>query len=270
MIWRRNEETKQLALCWSDKKVVCMLSTIHKADMIDAKINYRGEIVVKPTCVADYNKYMLGVDLSDQLSVYYAYDRRTRKWSRKMIYFLFERLVCNAYILYKKDFDKRIEHLSEDAQKSARRNKLTHRQFQEAIAVYLMYGSSQNEPLNASNRSTYRSTEPCLTERHFPTVITSDKVTKRKTASRRCHVCKVLAETHPGTMKQHYSSFECKDCSKTLCLGVRNCFMKYHCEENFAETARLLTECERPENETDGTNDSTDLGRVQAFLDSLP
>lgn len=47
-----------------------------------------GAVKEKPTAVADYNQYMLGMDKSDQLSSYYSFLHKRVKWWRK-VFFLF-------------------------------------------------------------------------------------------------------------------------------------------------------------------------------------
>ena len=62
-----------LALKWKDKRDVGMLSTKHSAtfSLTNRVEQDTGDSIAVPTCIVDYNKYMGGVDLSDQLSKYY-------------------------------------------------------------------------------------------------------------------------------------------------------------------------------------------------------
>ncbi|XP_067940184.1 piggyBac transposable element-derived protein 4-like, partial [Watersipora subatra] len=48
------------------------------------KVNYKGDKVCKPAVVLDYNKYMGGVDKSDQNLHYYIAARKTMKWYKKL------------------------------------------------------------------------------------------------------------------------------------------------------------------------------------------
>ena len=105
---------KILALSWLDKRKVLMLSTKHNASRTQVRTRYtirfgihhiltsilltrRGEVREKPTVVADYNLYMLGVDKLDQLMAYYSFLHKSVKWWRK-IFWLLEVI---AYIIYK-------------------------------------------------------------------------------------------------------------------------------------------------------------------------
>ena len=56
-----------LALKWMDKREVYILSGLHKAtNVISKKTNYKGQKVNKPQPVFLYNRYVSGVDLTDQ------------------------------------------------------------------------------------------------------------------------------------------------------------------------------------------------------------
>ena len=57
---------------------------------------------MKPVVVDKYNQSMNGVDLADQYTVYYSFVRRSKKWWRKVCFWLLEVATVNAYILYKK------------------------------------------------------------------------------------------------------------------------------------------------------------------------
>ena len=55
-----------LAVKFKDKKDVYMLSTIHDDSMVHRPDRrHRNQRQTKPTCIADYNKYMGGVDRTD-------------------------------------------------------------------------------------------------------------------------------------------------------------------------------------------------------------
>ena len=86
----RDVRTKKLdrvmALQWQDKRLITMLTTIYDDKMISKKRRSRfgkdnEEDVNKPLCIKEYNKYMGGVDRSDQLLSYYGFVHKTLKWS---------------------------------------------------------------------------------------------------------------------------------------------------------------------------------------------
>ena len=60
-----------------------MISTklSHSATLVEiGKTNRSNERVMKLQVIVDYNKAKQGIDLSDQLSTYYASLRRPKKW----------------------------------------------------------------------------------------------------------------------------------------------------------------------------------------------
>ena len=57
-----------------DKMEVYILSSLHKTtNVISKKTNYKGQKVTKPQPVFSYNRYMSGVDLTDQFLHYYSF-----------------------------------------------------------------------------------------------------------------------------------------------------------------------------------------------------
>ena len=90
--WRND---KKLVLAWRDKgKPTIMISTAHEGSVRTR----RGNIREKPLVVDCYNQYMGGVDIADQMGCYYSFDRKSVKWWRKLLYWLLEVSVVNAYI----------------------------------------------------------------------------------------------------------------------------------------------------------------------------
>lgn len=54
-----------LCMKWQDKREVWMLTTLHYADIVETgKHHYRTKLPIKkPTCIQDYNRYMLSIRL---------------------------------------------------------------------------------------------------------------------------------------------------------------------------------------------------------------
>ena len=92
-----------MALKWMDKRPVSMLTTIHDDTMMTKLRRTRRaeggqEEVRKPVVVEEYNRFMGGVDRSDQLLSYYGFSHRTVKWWRRAMFHLLDMAVVNAYI----------------------------------------------------------------------------------------------------------------------------------------------------------------------------
>jgi hypothetical protein len=92
---------KVMTVCWMDKKPVRALSTRHDSSMVEIQRMKKGghgerERVMKPECICDYNKHMSGVDRLDQMISYYPCTRKSYKWWKKIVLYLFEISIHNA------------------------------------------------------------------------------------------------------------------------------------------------------------------------------
>ena len=108
---RAFRDGRKLALCWraeSKKKPLFMLSSGSSARPVSVSTR-RGQ-VHKPAAVDLYNRKMNGVDVADQLTVFYSFVRKSRKWWRKT-FWLFEVAVVNSYLLYKATVARPKSHL---------------------------------------------------------------------------------------------------------------------------------------------------------------
>jgi hypothetical protein len=60
---------------------------------------------MKPQVLLDYNKRKQIMDLSDQLSAYYTYLRRSTKWYQKVAFeLIFGTAIVNTYLIYKENY----------------------------------------------------------------------------------------------------------------------------------------------------------------------
>ena len=97
-----------LAWKWMDKREVYILSGLHKAiNVISKKTNYKGQKVTNPQPVFLYNRYMSGVDLTDQFLQYYSFPCKSVKWSKKFFVHCLNMVILNANILHKKYSDSK-------------------------------------------------------------------------------------------------------------------------------------------------------------------
>lgn len=91
---------------WMDNKSVLVASNCTSAD--DTTFVKRWDRnsacfidVSAPKTIANYNRYMGGVDILDQSMEYYRTFIKTRKWTLKVILHFFDLALCNAWRLYK-------------------------------------------------------------------------------------------------------------------------------------------------------------------------
>lgn len=62
----------------------------------------RGKEKLKPEPIANYNKYMSGIDRQDQMNSYYPFLRKTIRWYKKIGIHVIQMLILYSYNLYNK------------------------------------------------------------------------------------------------------------------------------------------------------------------------
>jgi hypothetical protein len=77
-----------------------MISKIHEATIVntgrkDRKTNME---IKKPFALVQYNKFMKGIDRSDQYLSYYSVLRKTVKLSKKVVLYLLNCFLFNAFL----------------------------------------------------------------------------------------------------------------------------------------------------------------------------
>lgn len=175
---------------FKDRKLVHMLSSNSEHSLLDTG---------KPKVIDDFNKNMGGVDLNDQLCMYYKAGRPSHKWWRYVFFFLLNVSVTNAWILFKE---------------SGRGNGYTHVKFCMDLAEKLR---------NNFTSRIYRTPE-------LPAELVLERVNghdlvRIEGRSRTCKVClRKGIKTVRGYRKE--SSYECEQCKAALCR--RPCFFDFH------------------------------------------
>lgn len=203
-------------LLWRDQRVIKMISTLHDASMTES-VNANGQLVQKPQCILDYNKYKPGVGHLDHMGKYYPYTRRTVKWPKKLVYYLIHLGVLNAHILFNK-YHRGSEELLDF---------LT-----SVINAMIEYAKSLDDDDTVLSNADAVMTSPvprCLSDpptrlspplkRH--TIIPIPATKKKKNAQRRCRVCakKYIRKD---------TRYMCKECGVPLHIAEPNCFTIYH------------------------------------------
>jgi Transposase IS4 len=99
--WQRRELG---ALVWKDRRLVYLLTThISPADTTTVERRSEDRSIVQrsvPTAVADYNQHKSGVDTIDQLHASYSIGRKSKKWWPRLVWWLIDMCIINAYSLY--------------------------------------------------------------------------------------------------------------------------------------------------------------------------
>ena len=110
---RSFRDGRVLVLAWraeTKKKPLLMMSSACSSKPVSVT-SRRERVSSKPAVVNSYNHSMNGVDIADQLTVFYSLVRKTRKWWRKLFFYLLEVSVVNSYLLYKQSVDNPTNHL---------------------------------------------------------------------------------------------------------------------------------------------------------------
>uniref|UniRef100_A0A673I8T7 PiggyBac transposable element-derived protein domain-containing protein n=1 Tax=Sinocyclocheilus rhinocerous TaxID=307959 RepID=A0A673I8T7_9TELE len=182
---------------WMDTREVTMCTIVHTV--------YSGETVLRwqttedgqkekvpvprPTAVQQYNKYMGGVDTSDQMLGTNSVHRKTRKWYMTIFQHFLDIAVTNSFILHKE-----LCAIHHDKH-------MTQQNFQELLAAQLT-----GVPLDSSPK------ERCD---HLPVPVSDTQdLSQRASMGRRCCIrCK------------RSTPWKCQECDVGLCLQLdRNCF----------------------------------------------
>lgn len=196
-----------LVVSWKDKRPVHMLSTFSKGsrrDMTDVPCRWPNKPPTKkPNVVINYIKNMGGVDRSDHFISSYQFMRRTKKWYRKLFFWLFEVGLINAYLLYKQ------------VQTTANEKPLSHRQFRMSLVKALVAEKVATRPqARKRGRQAQGPPEERLDGKpHF--------MSRREKGSRQCVVC-----TKNGLRRE--TIYYCKTCTAQPPLHPDSCFERYH------------------------------------------
>ena len=84
---------------WKDRRDVHYISTEFCNNMVESR-NKRGEVKIKPEPIANYNKFMSGIDRQDQMLSYYPCERKTIRWPTKLFIHIYQMCLLNAFHIH--------------------------------------------------------------------------------------------------------------------------------------------------------------------------
>ncbi|XP_028979835.1 piggyBac transposable element-derived protein 4-like [Esox lucius] len=199
-------EGSLLFVKWKDARDVLMGSTIHQVyggetSKRKKKINgkWSVESIPVPTAISQYNKYMGGVDLSDQLITYFSAHRKTKKWYRTFFYHFVDIATTNSYIIHK------------EMCKANNMRPMTHKEFMEQLVAQLCEVSldTKAKPKNTGHTP-------------VPIKVVEERSQRVSGARLRCKLCKTSGRGLDTPWK-------CNECGVALCvIPHRNCFHNWH------------------------------------------
>ena len=235
--WRMARQL--LATVWLDSKPVYFLSTIHSPSfppgtpVENRTVQRRGGAknrealqVPCPPVVKEYNKYMGGVDIFDQHAQYYNFGRKSKRWYRRVIWYLVEIAINNSYIIE--------GHFEDHSHRGHRARSLL--QFRKELA----------EQLLGKHRTSRNVGRPRLSEEHR----LQDVGIHQPVFTPKPLVCKVCSKNVRREHKQtslglpanrranvpyiSRSRVFCESCNVSLCLcSERNCWKDWHTKVEF-------------------------------------
>ena len=180
---------------------------------------------MKPQPVFLYNRYMSGVDLTDQCLHYYSFLHKSVKWSKKFFVHCLNMVILNAHILHKKYLDSKIMHW----------------QFRIELVKHILSNAWQ-QPWGIAPVPDPVDSPLCLVDIHFIEPIPGQDGGRRKHPSCSCFICNVSREALSDAgfgdsyKPKKFTSYWCSICKCALCIDP--CFRLYHTQKDY--TSEIL------------------------------
>lgn len=190
---------------WNDNAVVCIASTVHGVNPKSSALRYSKEkkkkiSVARPCAVAEYNKYMCGVDRFDQNVSLYRIAHRGKKWWSSIFTWIIDACVENAWQLHRKCEPK-----------------MTQFEFRRQIAIYYCRLNGV-APKSRGPKTAHRLCNDEKTVQYALRYDHIDHLVVSLANKRRCagELCKSIMRTG------------CSKCNVGLCI---NCFANFHTKQ---------------------------------------
>jgi len=216
------------AVVWYDKRPIYFLTTFHDPTVTTSvnRKNKDGSIVsvTCPRLVVEYNKYMGGVDLNDQVSKLFK-PRKHYRWPRRMLMKIIMWTCYNAYLAH--------GHLV--PHKLSGRQPYTFTKFLQECVTGLIgeFTSVAITQRRTDSRETTRLTDVGV---HFP------ERAPDATGNNRCRVCRekhnrfCLSNPNVRNNPHHVTKTRmwCSACKEFLCVREEySCFRDYHTKKEY-------------------------------------
>ena len=190
---------------WKDTKCLSVLSTKYpgysektvKCNTKDADGHHEKSDVPIPSPIYRYNKYMSGVDKSDQLINYYNVLRISKKYWKTLFFHFVDISIVNSYIIHTAKEKKPMKHY----------------EFRERLVRGFSGFSTSSCTREAESAGKESTSNQCSLLEHQPVPLQERSP---------CVYCKLTQG------KTHYTTRQCKQCKSSLCFRDRNCFVQWH------------------------------------------
>lgn len=176
---------------WKDKREICMISS-EFCDQMTATRSRRGIESEKPELIVKYNKYKVGIDLSDQMLSYYSCEHKCIRWYKKIGIHIFQIMLNNAHFLYNNGNER----------------KMSLYDFRLSVIESLLGPSPQSPRVRTPSVG------------HLPQYC--PKGLNNKTKRRRCKYCWDTSKIRKDSI------FYCPQCPNEPGLCLENCFRLFH------------------------------------------
>ncbi|XP_026735864.1 piggyBac transposable element-derived protein 4-like [Trichoplusia ni] len=216
--WKWRVKRNVAFAVWRDTKQVTVLSTAFHPKQRRTCSRTQKDGTKKayncPQMIPEYTKRMGGVDRFDQKRTPYAVGRKSKKWWKRIFYFLIDLAITNAYILYKSN--------------SRVHNVMTQKYFRIALSKELInnlsfrkrsfhsmpkYNIKKSKQSNERQKTVHSVPDGLRTEQlgeHWPVEIETYK---------RCRLCSTKTNNKR-------SKIICERCEVPLCISP--CFRQFH------------------------------------------
>lgn len=213
MLVRSAKDKQLIAVVWKDKKPIHFLSTAYPPSVTttcERKEKDGTKITIPcPAITIGYNKGMGGVDISDQLAVYYAIGHATKKWWPRLMWRYMDTAFVNSFLLFK---------LTSPSYKGEQDD--MHKRFRLSIAQQLISGFCARKNIG----------RPLLS----PKSVGVHDMVKLPGRIQQCRYCQEVnkrkkrspRDTDSPVKRPRESTMGCVRCKVHLCKGV--CFQLWH------------------------------------------
>ena len=203
--WHRNSDFVYVQ--WRDCKTVTIVSPIHSGSdvsfcyrTVNERQGYKKKKIDQPTIIQDYNKFMGGVDKSNQmLNKYPCYIKSIFHWWKVLFFHCIDIMIVNSFIIMKEFVERYPEQVGGIS------SHFGQLEYREALALALM-------DINDDNTTSNKSCMPVVLDKR------SD-----------CSYCNGEAALKGNKLPSMKTSIYCSGCDIPLCLAKgRNCYIKWH------------------------------------------
>lgn len=199
------QQDGMVATIWMDNAPVAFISSGIGADATAAVGRRQPDGDLKsvecPMVVIQYNKFMGGVDLHDQLRETYSFHRKCVRWWLPLFFYMLDVCIVNAFIIFDLKFPK----------------KFTHKQFRTQLMKELV---TKADPENAQRGRRRRRNSQDSEPEHSPT---------REDKRGDCVVCSNRGQKEGKEIgKRVRTHYKCNKCDKYMCPNI--CFEAKHSE----------------------------------------